>query len=177
MLHGYHLKWNNFRSIHNILIKKKEWKSDKIVFLLIYTSIYFVEKFFLNLPEDSKYCRNLVIFIIILGCASSRYTIQQWRFMHKLCKHAYFTYTEKSWYQGSKNLSMICKDLVSWVKKINLTKEVAIFKSCCFLFWNFMMKIYNFPEFNSFQIFLFCLYFRKFLNSLVNYPQDKLAEF
>ena len=32
----------------------------------IYTSIYFAENFFLNLPEDSKYCRNLVIFSSLL---------------------------------------------------------------------------------------------------------------
>ena len=33
----------------------------------------------------------------------------------------------------SKDISVICKDLVSWVKKTSLTKEVATFKNCCFL--------------------------------------------
>ena len=28
---------------------------------------------------------------------------------------------------GRKNISMICKDLISWVKKTSLTKEVAVF--------------------------------------------------
>ena len=41
----------------------------------------------------------------------------------------------------SKYLKVRCKDLISWMKKIRLTKEVAIFKNCCFLFWNFLMKI------------------------------------
>ena len=50
-------------------------------------------------------------------------------------------FRDKQWHQGSKKLSVICKDLVSWVKKISLTKEVTIFKNYCFLFWNFLMKI------------------------------------
>ena len=35
--------------------------------------------------------------------------------------------------EESKDISVICKDLVSWVKKTSLTKEVATFKNCCFL--------------------------------------------
>ena len=59
-------------------------------------------------------------------------------------------YRDKSWYQGSKNISMICKYLVSWVKKTSLTKKVATL---------------------LFKIFLFPLCIRKFVNSLLNYPQ------
>ena len=42
-------------------------------------------------------------------------------------------YKNRLSYQGSKNISMICKYLVSWVKKTSLTKKVATFKNCCFL--------------------------------------------
>ena len=82
---------------------------------------------------------------------------------------------------------MICKDLVSWVKKISMTKEVAFFKNCRFPFKNYQMKIYiiaklvvdiwgkcsnglcqsAFPERNTLKIFLFLLFFRKFVNSLL----------
>lgn len=62
----------------------------------------------------------------MMACASSRYTSQRFKwFMHKLCKRASFF----SWYQWSKNLSVIYKDLVFWVMKISLTKEE---RSCNF---------------------------------------------
>ena len=35
----------------------------------------------------------------------------------------------------------------------------------------------TFPELNTFQIFLFRLYFRKSVNSLLNYAQNKLSKF
>ena len=35
----------------------------------------------------------------------------------------------------------------------------------------------TFPKFNTFRIFLFRLHFRKFVNSLLNYPLNKLAKF
>ena len=92
-------------------------------------------------------------------------------------------------------VSMICKDLVAWVKKIRLTKEVAISKNCRFLFKfsdeNNIAKLVvdmwgncstrlcqlTFPELNTFQIFLFHLYCRKSVNSLLNYTQNKLSKF
>ena len=113
-------------------------------------------------------------------------------FMHKLCKHA-LHYIEIN--HDSKNLSVICKDLVSWMRKISLTKEVAVFKKLLFsllkfsdenniaklvidMWWNCSNRLcqLTFPEFINFQNFLFCLYFGKFVNSFLNYPQNKLVK-
>ena len=43
--------------------------------------------------------------------------------------------------KGIKNLSVICKNLVSRVKRISLTKEVAIFKDCSFSLLKFYDEI------------------------------------
>ena len=71
---------------------------------------------------------------------------------------------------------MICKYLVSWVKKTSLTEKVATFKNCCFpLICEEIVPTdcinRLFPNLILFQIFLFHLYIRKFVNSLLNYPQ------
>ena len=71
---------------------------------------------------------------------------------------------------------MICKYLVSWVKKTSLTEKVATFKNCCFpLICEEIVPTdcVNplFPNLILFQIFLFHVYIRKFVNSLLNYPQ------
>ena len=95
-------------------------------------------------------------------------------------------YGDKSWYQGSKNISMIFKYLVSWVKKTSLTKKVATFKNCRFPFKNFFDEN-NIAKFavdmwrncsnrlcqSTFSVlFLFHLYITKFVNSLLNYLQN-----
>ena len=85
---------------------------------------------------------------------------------------------------------MICKYLVPCVKKTSLTKKVSTFKNCRFPFLDFLMKIIQqnqpliyeeivptdsisqlFLNLILFQIFLFCLYIRNFVSSLLNYPQ------
>ena len=68
-----------------------------------------------------------------------------------------------------------------WVKKTSLIKTVATFKNCHFLnffdenskisLWYVKKLIDLIPNLILFQIFLFCLYIRKFVNSLLNYPQ------
>ena len=111
---------------------------------------------------------------------------------YALCKHA-LHYIEIN--HDSKNLSVICKDLVSWMRKISLTKEVAVFKKLLFsllkfsdenniaklvidMWWNCSNRLFQltFPGFIIFQNFLFCWYFRKFVNSFLNYPQNKLVK-
>ena len=47
------------------------------------------------------------------------------QFMQKLWKHVYIETTHNI--TGRKNISLIFKDQVSWVKKTSLTKEVALF--------------------------------------------------
>ena len=68
-----------------------------------------------------------------------------------------------------------------WVKKTSLIKTVATFKNCHFLhffdenskisLWYVKKLIDLIPNLILFQIFLFCLYIRKFVNSLLNYSQ------
>lgn len=61
------------------------------------------------------------------------------QFMHKLFKHAYFTEIIHD-IKGMKNTSLVCKDLVSEVKKASLTKEVA-HANRRFLFEYFLIKV------------------------------------
>ena len=75
-----------------------------------------------------------------VGCASSRYTIQR-STIQRCTIHVNISYAnmptlyrDKSWYQGGKYISIICKYLVSWVKKTSLTKKVETFKNCCLKF-------------------------------------------
>ena len=78
---------------------------------------------------------------------------------------------DKSWYQN----------LVSAVKKISLLfsllkifdENTTLAKLVVDTWGNCSSRLCQstFAKFNTFQILLFCLYFRKFINSLLNYPQ------
>ena len=82
------------------------------------------------------------------------------------------------------HVSVICEDLVAWVKKIRLTKDITISKNCRLSF--------NFSDENNIAKLVvdmwgncsnrlcqstFCFYFRKSVNSLLNYAQNKLSKF
>ena len=66
------------------------------------------------------------------GCASSQYTIQQFS-LHRCTIHGLIMQTCLLYVEiihnitGRKNITVICKDLVFWVKKTSLIKEAAFF--------------------------------------------------
>ena len=88
-------------------------------------------------------------------------------FMHKLCKHAN---KDKSWYQRSRNISVICKYLFPewrkqvWSKKLQLLKfsnENDLTKLVVDIWRNFSNRLcqLTLPEFHTFSNFTISLIF------------------
>ena len=77
---------------------------------------------------------NSVVLVHYTRCNDTRFNDAQSndaRFIHRLCKYAYFIEIIQN-ITGMKNIGVIGKNLVSWVRETSLAKQVAILTNCRF---------------------------------------------
>ena len=121
------------------------------------------KKYLLNIYRDYLFC--WVVLVHNTRSNDSR-SNNAW-FMHKLCKHAN---KDKSWYQRSRNISVICKYLFPewrkqvWSKKSQLLKfsnENDLTKLVVDIWRNFSNRLcqLTLPEFHTFSNFTISLIF------------------